>query len=156
MSTELVEAPPQALQTPQEITPAPWIAEAIQTFGQLRAQDPSICESDPTWVHTFTKDKNGKSNLYTRSILMKAGRIEISRLHLSEHPYVVLKGRVQVIDQNGVGEEIVAPYFGVTKPGTQRVIKVLEDTIWITFHATDKTDIDEIGREILYQPPCTT
>jgi len=150
MSTELAEIPSS------QIAAIPWIDGLAAQMVAMREQSPEVCTGDPTWIHRFTKDKNGKSNLYIRTIEMKAGRIEISHLHLSEYPYVVLKGRVQVITQDGLGEEIVAPYFGITKPGTQRVIKVLEDTIWMTFHATDKTDVAEIGREILFQPPCTT
>ena len=32
---------------------------------------------------------------------------------------------------------IEAPYTGITKPGTRRVLQIIESTIWTTFHKTD-------------------
>ena len=80
---------------------------------------------------------------------MFKGDVWMSKIHLSEHPYVILSGEVLVIREDGTGTHIKAPHFGITEPGTQRLIKVLEETDWITFHATNKTDLDEIESEII-------
>lgn len=96
-------------------------------------------------VHRFTP------GLYIREIFMPAGSVLTSKIHKTEHPFVISQGRVSVyIDGQGV-EELVAPHTGVTKPGTRRVLCVHEDTIWITFHPTQETDL-EVIEQLLIEP----
>lgn len=87
--------------------------------------------------HTFTP------GLYSREIYMPKGSLIISRIHMFEHPYVISKGECSVYD----GEKVVrlkAPYQGVTKPGTKRLLYIHEDTLWTTFHVTDKDNFEDI------------
>lgn len=78
--------------------------------------------------HLFTE------GLYTREIFMPAGTLLTSRIHKTEHPFVVLTGKVSVyIPGEGV-EHIEAPHVGVTKSGTRRVLYIHEDCRWLTFH----------------------
>jgi len=93
-------------------------------------------------IHTFTP------GLYSRQITMPAGTFLTSKIHLTEHPYVVSQGAVLVwID--GRVKEIKAPYMGVTMPGTRRVLFTLTETIWTTFHVTDETEVDRIEEQII-------
>ena len=39
--------------------------------------------------------------------------------------------------------------MGETLPGTKRVIYAETDCVWVGFHPTDLTDIDQIAAEIL-------
>ncbi len=94
-------------------------------------------------THHFTP------GLYAREIFMPARSIVVSRIHKTEHPFVVSKGRCYVYNEKGEAVEIVAPYFGVTMPGTRRVLYMIEDTVWTTFHPTDLTDVREIEAEII-------
>ena len=87
--------------------------------------------------HTFTP------GLYCREYRMAKDSLVISRIHMFEHPFIISKGDVSVYD----GREVVrlkAPYQGITKPGTKRILYCHEDTIWTTFHVTDKTTIEEL------------
>lgn len=77
--------------------------------------------------HSFTP------GLYIREIFMPAGTLLTSKIHKTEHPFIVSKGKLNVF-LNGEMQYIEAPYRGVTKPGTRRVIYILEDCIWTTFH----------------------
>jgi hypothetical protein len=86
--------------------------------------------------------------LYIRKIFMPAGQVIVSKIHKYNHPYFVLKGKVSVLTDTGV-EKISAPHYGITTVGTKRVLNVIEDTIWITVHATDKTDLKEVEEEII-------
>jgi hypothetical protein len=53
----------------------------------------------------------------------------------------------------GVGvQRIEAPYFGITKPATRRVLYIVEDCNWITFHPTDKKTPEEVEKDIIYNP----
>ena len=82
-------------------------------------------------THMFT---NG---MYIREIFMPAGSLITSKVHKTEHPYIVSYGKVAVSIDGDDWNEITAPYTGITKPGTRRVLYILEDCIWTTFHRVD-------------------
>lgn len=92
-------------------------------------------------VHRFT------DGMYIREIFMPAGTTVTSILHKTKHPFVILKGKLSVWNSGKV-DHFEAPYFGITEPGSRRLLVIHEDTTWITFHATDLTDPDEIAEEI--------
>tara|TARA_B100001093_G_scaffold338500_1_gene323274 strand:+ start:18047 stop:18562 length:516 start_codon:yes stop_codon:yes gene_type:complete len=92
--------------------------------------------------HTFA------GGCYIREINCPAGQILTTAIHKKEHPYFVIKGKVSVLTENGI-KEITAPFYGVTKPGTKRVVFVHEDCTWVTVHRTDSTDVDEVLDEVL-------
>jgi hypothetical protein len=83
--------------------------------------------------HTFTPGING-TQIYAREITMPAGSLIVSEIHNTCHPYVVSKGRVNVHTPDGQIEHLTAPHQGITTPGTQRILAVLEETVWTTFH----------------------
>jgi hypothetical protein len=86
--------------------------------------------------------------MYCREIFIPAGTVLTSKIHKTEHPFVVSLGRINVImEDNGV-EEIVAPHFGITKPNTRRVLYAVEDTVWTTFHTTNVVPADNSKEEI--------
>lgn len=93
--------------------------------------------------HVFTP------GLYSRTISMPRGSIITSRIHKTEHQFVVTKGVVRVFIEGKGWETITAPYIGVTKPMTRRVLLIAEDCTWTTFHATDKQTPEEVEAEIL-------
>jgi hypothetical protein len=93
--------------------------------------------------HIFTE------GLYAREITVCAGARLTSQIHITDHQFIVSKGRVLVYN-NGEEIEIVAPYHGITKAGTRRVLAVIEDTIWTTFHANPKNEtVEQIEDRIL-------
>lgn len=85
---------------------------------------------------------------YIREIFMPAGQIIVSKIHKKLHPYFILKGKVSILTDNGV-QHLEAPYSGMTKPGTKRVLYIHEDTVFVTVSVTDKTDIKEIENEVI-------
>lgn len=98
-----------------------------------------------TWQHRFTP------GLYTRTITMPAGALITSKIHKTEHPFTVHSGRVRVWDRVHGVQELTAGHLGITQPGTRRVLFCLEETIWSTFHPTDKTTVDEVEADIIQQ-----
>ena len=79
---------------------------------------------------------------------MPKGQIISTGIHKIEHPYFVQKGDVSVLTDEGI-IRIKAPYNGITKPGTKRLIYMHEDTIWITVHATDKLKPEDVLEDVL-------
>lgn len=86
--------------------------------------------------------------IYVRRIFMPAGFILTSKIHKKTHPYFILEGEVEVLTEQGM-QRIKAPYFGITKAGTKRVILTHSDCIWMTCHATEETDLKKIEAEII-------
>ena len=60
----------------------------------------------------------------------------------------MVKGKCRVSSQYG-NLEIIAPFMGETIPGTKRVIYAETDCVWITYHPTELTDIEEIEKALL-------
>lgn len=89
-------------------------------------------------------------HLYTREIVMPAGSIITSRIHLFEHPFIISQGVVSVWSNECGWETFRAPYRGVTKPATRRVLYIHEETTWTTFHITKQTDPDKIQDEVTH------
>lgn len=94
-------------------------------------------------IHLFTP------GLYVRQMSAPAGALITSVEHKTEHPWILLKGVLDVISDT---ERIryTAPCVGVTLPGTKRLAYIHEDIVWITFHANpqDHTDPEVICEEI--------
>ena len=86
--------------------------------------------------------------LYLREILMPKGTRIIGKIHSTEHFNVVLTGKCTVITADET-KEITAPYTFISKAGVQKVVIVHEDCQWQTLHVTDKTEIDEIEKEVI-------
>lgn len=89
--------------------------------------------------------------LYMRTAWAAAGTLVISKIHKTRHPYVITKGRAKVFSETEGVIEVVAPFQGVTEPGTRRLIYVVEDIQWTTYHATEETDLAKI-EALIIQP----
>lgn len=87
--------------------------------------------------------------LYSREVFIPAGTYLTSKIHKTEHPYVVSLGKISVFTEEDGEVLIEAPFRGVTKPGTRRVLYAHTDVIWTTWHVTDKTTVEEVEDEII-------
>jgi hypothetical protein len=96
-------------------------------------------------IHRFTP------GMYIREIHMAKGTLLTTLLHLTTHPFFVLKGDVSVWYHDMPVQRYVAPYTGITQAGTRRMLFAHEDTVWTTCHVTDLTDPDEIAESITSQ-----
>jgi len=122
------------------------VAAARDAIGHLAA----VMQALPAEQHEPMDNRHDFApGIYARTIFMRAGVVYVSRIHKTQHFFVVAEGACTVVDSHGNRTLVVAPYLGKTEPGTQRAIHVHEDTVWTTFHATDLTDPDEIGRQIM-------
>jgi len=91
---------------------------------------------------------------YIREWNSPAEVLTISKVHKVAHPFFVLKGKVSVLTENGI-EVIEAPHYGITLPGTKRVLYTHEETTWVTVHVTDETDLNAIEEQIISVDPAT-
>jgi len=93
--------------------------------------------------HKFTP------GLYCREIFMPAGTLLTSKIHRTEHPFVIAKGRVSVWTERDGVIELSSPHNGTTYPNTRRILYIHEDCVWITYHPTTKTTVEEVEAEII-------
>lgn len=106
---------------------------------ELIKHDPVDCPV----THKFTP------NLYTREIFMPKNTIVTSLLHLTTHPFFILQGDVSVWYHDVPVQRYKAPYSGITKAGTRRLIYTHEDTIWAACFVTTLTNPEEITNTIM-------
>jgi hypothetical protein len=79
--------------------------------------------------HLFAK------GMYIRQVFIPAGTLVTSKIHKTQHPFTISKGKVMVNEGEGQWFEAFAPFTGITEPGTRRIVFAVEDTIWTTYHA---------------------
>lgn len=90
--------------------------------------------------------------LYLRKMFMPRNTILTSKIHKTEHPYIVSLGIVRIWSQEYPdGVEVFAPYTGITHKGTRRLILAYEDTFITTVHANPDNcqDMDLLERRII-------
>ena len=83
--------------------------------------------------------------VFVRQITMPKGSLILSRMHHVEHAYTISKGSCRVWTAEDGVQDYVAPWTGITKPGTVRILFMHEDTVWTTYHPNPDniTDPDE-------------
>jgi hypothetical protein len=84
--------------------------------------------------------------VYVRSLTTPAGTVSIGKLHKYSQVNALLKGRVSIKTPEGVIER-TAPCIWVSPAGTKNISYFHEDTIWISAHGTDETDMDKLEEE---------
>lgn len=88
---------------------------------------------------------------YLRQITMPANSLIASKVHKTNHPFSITKGRVTVYNESTEEcETFTAPHVGITTPGTRRLLFIHEETVWTTFHAVgDETDLAKIEEMVI-------
>jgi len=95
----------------------------------------------------FPITNNFSDGLYMRQMKMKAGSIVISAIHHTNHFWFLLSGKV-IVEADNETVEHIAPCWSHSLKGTKRLIKCLEDCVWINIIAnpTDTKNIKEIEK----------
>jgi len=111
-----------------------------------------ISNLDTTTAESVQKANPVKHTLaggcYIREIYNPANEIIITKIHKKEHPFFLMKGEMSILTEEGI-QHIKAPYQGITKPGTKRVIYTHEECVFVTVHATENTTIKDIEEEVV-------
>ena len=119
--------------------------EKITQFEQAINEHPSKIK-DVNGINPLTH--NFADGQYIREIFNPAGLFIVTKIHNRSHPFFLLKGEMSIFSQDGV-ERISAPYYGITKVGTKRAIYTHTECIFVTVHATDKLNIEDVEEEVI-------
>jgi len=88
--------------------------------------------------------------IYLRKMVMQKNQIVVGAEHKDEHVWFLLTGKVLIKEYD---ETIIheAPCYTISKPGAQRTIIALEESIFINVHKNpDNTkDIKELENQIV-------
>lgn len=92
--------------------------------------------------HSFAK------GTYVREIAIPKGMVVVSKIHKHSHPVFVLKGEISIYTEEGV-KRIKAPCSFISPAGAKRVGITHEDTVWVTVHSTNETNLERIEEELI-------
>ncbi len=81
--------------------------------------------------------------IYARELYIPRDTILVGKLHKFSQLNILSKGDISVLIDEEV-KRIQAPYTVASPPSTKRIAYTHEDTVWITIHGTDETNIDTI------------
>lgn len=114
--------------------------ETIQAFEQQLMQMPN--QMQPENYHHFS------DGVYLRELVMPAGTLLVGKLHKTRHFLVITRGRIHCKTEAGM-VDLVAGDIIETQPGTKRVLLAYEDSVMVTVHVTNKTDLAEIEKDVI-------
>lgn len=110
--------------------------------NKIKSMPEALSTHDLPVKHSFTDTQ------YIRESMVPKGMIFTTGIHKTEHPMFIIKGDVTIFTNDGVSR-VKAPWYGITKPGTKRIIYTHEDSTCVTVHTTKETDIDNLEKELI-------
>jgi quercetin dioxygenase-like cupin family protein len=118
----------------------------ILAFEAALAQHPKAVAGDSDQfplVHRFAE------GLYVREIFIPAGSLLTGKIHKQAHPVFLMQGALLIYTEAGGTQELHAPLVFIAPAGVKRAALALEDTVWVTVHATSSTDLAQIEAEVI-------
>ena len=110
----------------------------------LRQHPDAVCGDAALPVtHTFA------DGCYIRELFVPKGTVYVGKIHRASHPRFLLQGAVLVVTEAGGRELCTAPSYLITPAGTKRCGLALEDTVIVTVHVTQETDLAKIEAELI-------
>lgn len=123
------------------------MSSAIQKFRngihELETEMQKIdCSAELEVKHHFAQ------KVYARELFIPADCTLTGKIHKNPCINVISKGRIYVATEEG-NKLVKAPCTFVSPAGTKRAGYAITDTIWITFHHTEETDLEKIENEVI-------
>lgn len=86
--------------------------------------------------------------MYCRKVTRPAGTLIVGKVHKAPHFFVCVKGEILAWSETGM-RRMQAGDVIESQAGTKRVTLAVVDSVGMTIHRTDKTDLDEIEAELI-------
>jgi hypothetical protein len=113
-----------------------------EKIEQLQACMVTMPQAELHTEHFFS------GGMYCRRVFRSAGTLIVGKVHLKDHLFVCTMGEIIAWTENGM-RTLKAGDVVESKAGTKRVTLATMDSIGMTVHKTDKTDLDEIEKELI-------
>ena len=126
------------------------MSELIEQFIPNREQIERLQEeiSKLPQVQSMVTEHFFSDGMYCRRVFRKAGTLIVGKVHKKDHFFVCTKGEIIAWTEKGM-KKLVAGDIIECKLGTKRVTLATMDSIGMTVHRTDKTDLNEIEKELI-------
>jgi len=86
--------------------------------------------------------------MYCRKLTRPAGTLIVGKVHKKDHFFMCAKGQIIAWSEKGM-VTLNAGDVLASKAGTKRVTLAVTDAIGITFHKTNKINLDKIEKELI-------
>ena len=118
------------------------IIPSLEQIQRLQAEMVKLPQVELPTEHYFS------GGMYCRKVFRPAGTTIVGKAHKKAHLFLCAKG--QIISWSETGMKTLNPGDVIeSQPGTKRVTYATEDSIGITFHVTDKTELADIESELV-------
>jgi len=105
--------------------------DAVQAYGLKQPQ------VECSVIHRFAP------GLYIREVSIPANTMAVGHFQKKEHLNIMLKGKVDIVLDNGEVETLTAPLSFVGQPG-RKIGHIREDMVWQNIYATEETDVEKL------------
>jgi hypothetical protein len=113
-----------------------------EQIDALQSEMVKMPQAELTTEHYFSP------GMYCRKVFRPAGTLIVGKVHKEPHFFLCAKGEIIAWTETGM-RTLYAGDVIESKPGTKRVTLAMQDSVGITIHRTDKTDLDEIEAELI-------
>ena len=118
------------------------ITPSLEQINRLQAEMVKMPQIELPTEHYFA------GGMYCRKVFRPAGTTIVGKVHKKAHLFLCAKGQILAWSETGM-RTLNAGDVVESQPGTKRVTYAVEDSIGVTFHVTDKTDLDDIESELV-------
>jgi quercetin dioxygenase-like cupin family protein len=117
-------------------------APSREQIDRLQAEMAKMPQAELETEHFFSP------GMYLRRVYRPAGTLIVGKVHKKPHFFLCAKGEIIAWTETGM-RKLQAGDVVESQPGTKRVTLAVTDSIGVTVHLTDKTDLDEIEQELV-------
>ncbi len=114
--------------------------DKVQEFGRRLPQ-----QSLPTMSFLL-------EGMYARQCCIPAGTLFVGREHKKPHYFICAMGAASVTTESGL-KQMRAGMILMVEPGHKRMGITTEDTVFITVHRTEETDLHNIEDDLVVLDP---
>jgi len=113
-----------------------------EQIEKLQAEMVKMPQAELVTEHFFVP------GMYCRRVFRSAGTLIVGKVHKQPHFFLCAAGEIIAWTENGM-KRLQAGDVVECKPGTKRVTLATQDSVGITIHKTDKTDLNEMEKELI-------
>ena len=114
----------------------------LEQINRLQGEMTKMPQAELPTEHYFS------DGMYCRKLRRPAGTLIVGKVHKKDHFFLCAAGEIIAWSEKGM-VTMRAGDIIESKAGTKRVTLAVEDSIGVTFHRTDKTDLNEIESELI-------
>ncbi len=125
------------------------LSNAVPREAVDRLQREMLGMPQATGMHTEHTFHGG---MYCRRLFRPAGTVIVGRVHKKAHLFVCVSGEIIAWSESGMRRLLPGDLIE-SHPGTKRVTYAVKDSVGMTVHRTDQTELEALEEELLEPEP---